>query len=726
MDAFVSSSPSCSSSVQLKSPTQYMSNDDPDSYFESDSYDTPNDSEFIPPRPTSRLGFHDIGGSSQVRSHTKSRRSHSRSRSTTFKWTRSLFQKMGFDSSLSANNRNVGCDREPNHYDGQVQTATTTHVHDISAEEDTYTRAVSPSPSCSSLENIPLEDISFTLSSSGSDSDSDSDLSDSDLDLDSLLDMDEDPREPCPAVPPTTSITAIAATSFCTISDNAPAVSSSHSSAVSDELEHSPSSASAPQPRISTKYSCLPSPLSPHYRSSSDTSASTQPSTPAPQLIPARHDYDHHGHSLHSLQHQKWYWSMREEAWAEYAVYVTSSKSCDAYDGIKTSPEKSFVEKFPSLFGISSKTATTSSTLLTVSSTPEASPPPMTLHPRWGDLSSLRDAWCVHLDRYFVDLPLWSIRKALWMADVHSCGRSRLCGSMLPDVSEAIPGRSRRFGLGSNVDDDDETSTVDESSSDVCDDDEEDEDDGDMDCDTDSMRMSMLTGFSDDSDVTLVDQDDEQGVDDDSGDNHIDSVGRIDEGERTVTIRDFDPNLDGEEEFFEDVCLEDLDQRDRSFIVSDSASTSALGPLGLGLSAMSSTSSSSLCYLASSSSATSCSVSASSSLGSGLGAYFASTLGEGSPPQVHFSYMPLPPVSQSRSRSKKVGKRKPDSKDLQTQKFNTQMHHWPTSWYARSEVLLQLARRDREAYVSKMQVGPEVVSGSALASSSSSSKILCA
>lgn len=51
--------------------------------------------------------------------------------------------------------------------------------------------------------------------------------------------------------------------------------------------------------------------------------------------------------------------------------------------------------------------------------------PPMTIHPRRGDLSSLRDPYCIKVDRSFAVLPTWTIRKTLWMYDVHLASRDR-------------------------------------------------------------------------------------------------------------------------------------------------------------------------------------------------------------------------------------------------------------------------------------------------------------
>lgn len=50
---------------------------------------------------------------------------------------------------------------------------------------------------------------------------------------------------------------------------------------------------------------------------------------------------------------------------------------------------------------------------------PQHELPPMTIHPRRGDLSALRDPYCTQIDRTFVSLPTWTIGKTLWMYDVH-------------------------------------------------------------------------------------------------------------------------------------------------------------------------------------------------------------------------------------------------------------------------------------------------------------------
>ncbi|KAF7763441.1 hypothetical protein Agabi119p4_7978 [Agaricus bisporus var. burnettii] len=52
--------------------------------------------------------------------------------------------------------------------------------------------------------------------------------------------------------------------------------------------------------------------------------------------------------------------------------------------------------------------------------------PPLTIHPRRGDLASLRDPYSAEIDRAFVGFPMWTIGKTLWMHDVHLASQDRL------------------------------------------------------------------------------------------------------------------------------------------------------------------------------------------------------------------------------------------------------------------------------------------------------------
>ncbi|KAF8068683.1 hypothetical protein FPV67DRAFT_1085984 [Lyophyllum atratum] len=151
------------------------------------------------------------------------------------------------------------------------------------------------------------------------------------------------------------------------------------------------------------KYSCLPSPLSPRH---------VPPCAFEYHHTPPRHRYRHHGHSRHALHHLRWFWATREDKWVEHKARMREAK---AYDGL-------------SIFSSVSPGLRLPSECITpdVADTPRAPPsppmsllPPLSIHPRRGDLCALRDPYCMHIDRYFVGMPMWTMAKTLWMFDVH-------------------------------------------------------------------------------------------------------------------------------------------------------------------------------------------------------------------------------------------------------------------------------------------------------------------
>lgn len=137
-----------------------------------------------------------------------------------------------------------------------------------------------------------------------------------------------------------------------------------------------------PLPPVRRSYSSLPSPLSP------------TPMRPFSKIKqPTRHNYHHHGYSNHRLQYLKWFWSMREH---DPDALVAQAGDDDA--------------RLPSYAPRRSPAQPKSQQCVL---------PPITIHPRRGDISALRDPYCVYIDRCFAALPLWTIGKTLWMFDVH-------------------------------------------------------------------------------------------------------------------------------------------------------------------------------------------------------------------------------------------------------------------------------------------------------------------
>ncbi|KAG6873675.1 hypothetical protein C0995_012609 [Termitomyces sp. Mi166 len=154
---------------------------------------------------------------------------------------------------------------------------------------------------------------------------------------------------------------------------------------------------------IPSQFSCLPSPLSSRY---------IPPDAFSYRHIPQRHRYRHHGHSRHGLLHLKWFWASREDTWSEHKARMFEAK---AYDSL------SIFSSISPRLGLPGGCIPSdpADTPQPPPSPPMARLPPLSIHPRRGDLGALHDPYCMHIDRYFVGMPLWTMSKTLWMFDVH-------------------------------------------------------------------------------------------------------------------------------------------------------------------------------------------------------------------------------------------------------------------------------------------------------------------
>lgn len=145
------------------------------------------------------------------------------------------------------------------------------------------------------------------------------------------------------------------------------------------------------------------------------------PSTETPPLSyqpdPRRHEYCHRGYSRHALAHIKWFWVTREDEWETRFGPVRLSKPQLDESFLETALDDPLATAGPSVFR--------RRTPLHPVHQSQHELPPMTIHPRRGDLSSLRDPYCIRVDRSFVVLPTWTIGKTLWMYDVHLASRDR-------------------------------------------------------------------------------------------------------------------------------------------------------------------------------------------------------------------------------------------------------------------------------------------------------------
>ncbi|KAJ7640872.1 hypothetical protein DFH06DRAFT_1477785 [Mycena polygramma] len=384
----------------------------------------------LPPRPNSRLGFNGAAAPPELPVAPV------RSPKATLKWTRSLFQKIRIPSFPSPASADVDMDI----------TAVSPSADDDDLDPLSLPVLPSLASAASSTSSLNLTDMDVDTGSSCDDEyDSDSDgysSGDSDVDPDSSTEgghnlllfppiptttpvsrPTQPPSSPLPAVPPAPIVP------YAVISSPAPPPPCPRRA--------------TPSPLARAKYSSLPSPLSPN---SDDRILYTNPH---------RHVYGHHGRSRYALMHFKYLWALREDQWDEHATRVRDSY---AYTGISPSaPPRSSPSPPPR------------------NSHPNLRPiPPLTIHPRRGDLPSLRDPYCAHMDRCFVGMPLWTMGKTLWMYDIH----------MLTGHRARMAQLLEKAGDGKESEDEDSEG--------------------------ESMAASVSTaGFSDDSDETLVESESE-------------------------------------------------------------------------------------------------------------------------------------------------------------------------------------------------------------------------
>ncbi|KAJ3570850.1 hypothetical protein NP233_g4124 [Leucocoprinus birnbaumii] len=194
-----------------------------------------------------------------------------------------------------------------------------------------------------------------------------------------------------------------------------PFVKSAKSSAPKKAVK--PTSPSRPNSVCPTSRAAPSTPLS-KQDEGSRTASGPQPQSYSYQPNPQRHDYCHRGYSRHAFAHIKWFWVMREEDWETRSGPVRLNKP---------QLDESFLETAlddPLASTIESSLRKRKTPLHPVHQ-PQHELPPMTIHPRRGDLSSLRDPYCIEVDRSFATLPTWTIGKTLWMVDIHLASRDR-------------------------------------------------------------------------------------------------------------------------------------------------------------------------------------------------------------------------------------------------------------------------------------------------------------
>ncbi|KAJ3932373.1 MAG: hypothetical protein NXY57DRAFT_1038439 [Lentinula lateritia] len=327
----------------------------------------------VPPRPASRMDF--VSGFSSTQStnaldevETQTQlRSHKRTPSATFRWTREILKKMRLTGATPTSDfepppcPEISATNEPSkaatflYNESYADDEGMSITSDIASSPELDSSASNSSLlSSSSSGSYPaLESITISLSSS-SDFDGSLDDSDTDSDSDSLKEIDlgdglagegnecvvpvkEEQAyvhtySPIPVSPSTTQ-------SPCPSYPANPHTESILESFGDGDLDQNMLEYT-PEPR--PKYTCLPSPLSffpPVIPSPFSQSQSTLQSSSQSPFQPQRHLYTDRGHSRHALHYRKWFWALREEDWARYTEWLGEYQSQqEAYSGMSTSP----------------------------------------------------------------------------------------------------------------------------------------------------------------------------------------------------------------------------------------------------------------------------------------------------------------------------------------------------------------------------------------------------
>ncbi|KAH7878672.1 uncharacterized protein C8R40DRAFT_781439 [Lentinula edodes] len=559
----------------------------------------------IPPRPASRLDFV-LGSSSTQLANAQDEvetqaqvRSHKRTPSATFRWTREILKKMRLTDATSTSDfepppcPEISATIEPSKaatflYNGSFADDEGMSITiDIASSPELDSSASNSSLlSSSSSGSYPaLESITISLSSS-SDFDGSLEDSDTDSDSDSLKEIDlgdglTGEGNECVA-PVKEEQTYVHTYSPIPVSPSmvqapcTPYPANPHTESILESfgdgdldqnmLEYTPE----PRP----KYTCLPSPLSlfpPVIPSPFSQSQSTLQYPSQSPFQPQRHLYTDRGHSRHALHYRKWFWALREEDWARYTEWLGEYQSQqEAYSGMSTSPvlttqsseqdktctpavqgwqpepecspvlqgwqpelkEQDRFKLFPSLFSSSrdsgpnnSRQQQTETSGSILEDFARSSLPPLTIHPRWGDIVRLNfattyssavactETWCMHTDRYLLvgmGLGLWTIRKVLWLSELN-----RICAIPRPREEEE---EEEAEGEKTFVVDDESKDPISGSCAENCSisddndslsEEDEDSEEGEVMYSSVVSLASLIstTTSSEDSDVTLVESD---------------------------------------------------------------------------------------------------------------------------------------------------------------------------------------------------------------------------
>ena len=234
-----------------------------------------------------------------------------------------------------------------------------------------------------------------------------------------------------------------------------------------DYFDFSPTAPTSPP---ADSYLYAPSLVAPVARLPSSPSyvplESVEPPSAASVRTPS-HKLSHHNHgySKHALHHIKSFWIMRE---GKRADYDTEQRDSNTYNGLANLGQPSHSDGPDPIRSHTQRNLT--HRLKMKSPVPRGSAlPPMSIHPRRGDIAALRDPFCAHIDRCFVSLPSWTLAKTLYMFDVHvgyewqnrraasidgpSCSDSlqQKCSSATTDSLDDVDAESESESLGTSA-----------------------------------------------------------------------------------------------------------------------------------------------------------------------------------------------------------------------------------------------------------------------------------
>ncbi|KAJ3510028.1 hypothetical protein NMY22_g16100 [Coprinellus aureogranulatus] len=125
---------------------------------------------------------------------------------------------------------------------------------------------------------------------------------------------------------------------------------------------------------------------------------------------------EHHGYSRLSLHLTKWVWSSRRAHHEDNSTLGIISRHPPSGYGATTSTKAT---SLPTLHPYSYRPRLHRRMPSVYTEEKKPDQPPLTMYPRQGDISALRDPYCARADRSFATVPLWTLNKILLLFALH-------------------------------------------------------------------------------------------------------------------------------------------------------------------------------------------------------------------------------------------------------------------------------------------------------------------